>query len=93
MQLIELDSRFTDFIMPRIYEVHQGFKDHIVYCQGLIDAGNGNTQVEGELDAYASQNAHKALVENLEAWLAEQGAALPETPAADVGVGETTQAQ
>ena len=93
MLLTELDTRFTDFLMPRIYDVHKGYKDHIAYCQGLIDGGNGNMQVEGELDAFASQNAHKALVENLEAWLAEQGAALPDTPAADVGVGEVTQDQ
>lgn len=86
MQIIEINNRFTNQIIPQIYNLHTGYVDHINHCQRLIDEGRGAEAIEGELTVIESQEGHKALVAQLESWLSEQGIALPGTSAADVGI-------
>ena len=67
-----LHEKVANDIAGGLFNVLQGYKDHIDYCQGLIDQGNLNPVDDG-LSSVDSKLAHASYVAELEQLLASIG--------------------
>ena len=67
-----LHEKVANDIAGGLFNVLQGYKDHIDYCQGLIDQGNLNPVDDG-LSSVDSKLVHASYIAELEALLVNIG--------------------